>query len=92
MVLSSCDSGRGSTAGADELLGLVSALMPLGMAGLVASVVPVNDAAAVPLMAALHRHLRCGASLAEALRDARHEMGSEPEAAACGFSFIALGA
>jgi tetratricopeptide (TPR) repeat protein len=92
MVMSSCDSGRGATAGTDELLGLVSALIPLGTAGLVASVVPVNDAAAVPLMAALHRYLRRGASLAEALRDAQQDLGSEPEAAACGWSFIALGA
>jgi hypothetical protein len=37
----------------------------------VASVVPVNDVAVVPLMVALHRELRGGASLAEALRDAR---------------------
>lgn len=58
IVLSSCDSGRGATAGADELLGLVSALIPLGTAGLVASVVPVNDAAAVPLMAGLHQRVR----------------------------------
>ena len=92
MVLSSCDSGRGATAGADELLGLVSALIPLGTAGVVASVVPVNDAAVVPLMAALHRRLRRGASLAEALRDAQQGLGSEPTAAACGWSFIALGA
>jgi tetratricopeptide (TPR) repeat protein len=92
MVLSSCDSGRGATAGADELLGLLSALIPLGTAGLVASVLPVNDAAAVPLMAALHRCLRRGASLAEALRDARQDLGPEPAVAACGWSFIALGA
>jgi tetratricopeptide (TPR) repeat protein len=92
MVLSSCDSGRGATAGADELLGLVSALIPLGTAGVVASVVPVNDAAVVPLMADLHRYLRRGASLAEALRDAQQGLGSEPTAAACGWSFIALGA
>jgi CHAT domain-containing protein len=58
----------------------------------VASVVPVNDAAVVPLMAALHRRLRRGASLAEALRDAQQGLGSEPTAAACGWSFIALGA
>jgi tetratricopeptide (TPR) repeat protein len=92
MVLSSCDSGRGATAGADELLGLVSALIPLGTAGVVASVVPVNDAAVVPLMVALHQCLRRGASLAEALRDAQEGLGSEPTAAACGWSFIALGA
>jgi CHAT domain len=92
IVLSSCDSGRGATAGADELLGLVSALLPLGTSGLVASVVPVNDAAAVPLMAALHRRLRSGADLAEALRDARQALDREPTVTACGWSFIALGA
>jgi len=92
MVLSSCDSGREATAGAEELLGLASALIPLGTAGLVASVVPVNDAAAVPLMVTLHRRLQRGASLAEALRDARQDLGPEPAAIACGWSFIALGA
>jgi tetratricopeptide (TPR) repeat protein len=91
IVLSSCDSGRGATASADELLGLTSALIPLGTAGLVASVVPVNDAAAVPLMAGLHRRLRRGASLAEALCDARQDLEPEPTAMACGWSFIALG-
>lgn len=92
MVMSSCDSGRGATAGADELLGLVSALIPLGTAGLVASVVPVDDAAAVPLMVALHRRLRNGASLAAALCDARQDLRPEPASLACGWSFIALGA
>ena len=92
IVLSSCDSGRGATAGADELLGLVSALIPLGTIGLVASVVPVNDAAAVPLMAGLHRYLRGGASLAEALCGARMDLVREPAITACGWSFVALGA
>ena len=92
IVLSSCDSGRGATAGADELLGLVSALIPLGTIGVVASVVPVNDAAAVPLMAGLHRHLRRGASLAEALCGARMDLVREPAITACGWSFVALGA
>jgi tetratricopeptide (TPR) repeat protein len=91
IVLSSCDSGRGATAGADELLGLASALIPLGTIGLVASVVPVNDAAAVPLMAGLHRRLRQGASLAEALCDARRALVREPVITACGWSFVALG-
>jgi tetratricopeptide (TPR) repeat protein len=44
--------------GADELLGLASALLPLGTAGIVASVAQVNDRAAAPLMLALHRRLR----------------------------------
>lgn len=92
MVLSCCDSGRAATAGADELLGLAGALIPLGTAGIVASIVPVNDGAAVPLMQELHRRLRQGAGLAEALRDARLRLGQEPAAVACGGSFIALGA
>ncbi len=91
LVLSSCDSGVAAPAGADEVLGLASSLIPLGTAAIVASVVPVNDIAVVPLMIALHRELRGGASPAEALRDARPESGSDPVAAATGWSFICLG-
>jgi tetratricopeptide (TPR) repeat protein len=92
LVLSSCDSGVVAPVGADEVLGLASSLIPLGTAGIVASVVPVNDVAVVPLMNALHRELRGGASLAEALSDARRESESDPVAAATGWSFICLGA
>ena len=35
-MLSSCDSGVLAPAGADELLGLVSSLLPLGTAGIIA--------------------------------------------------------
>jgi CHAT domain len=92
LVLSSCDSGRSAAAGADELLGLTSSLVPLGTVGIIASVLPVNDAAVVPLMLALHTRLRCGASLAESLRDARNDLGADPVLRATGWSFIALGA
>src|SRR5579859_3533076 len=68
VIFSSCDSGVLAPAGADELLGLAHCLAPLGTAGLVASVVPVNDQATAALMTALHKHLRGGASLARALR------------------------
>jgi tetratricopeptide (TPR) repeat protein len=91
LVLSSCDSGVVAPAGADEVLGLASSLIPLGTAAIVASVVPVNDIAVVPLMIALHRELRGGAGLAEALRDAREGSESDPVAAATGLSFICLG-
>jgi CHAT domain-containing protein len=91
LVLSSCDSGVAAPAGADEVLGLASSLIPLGTAGIVASVVPVNDAAVVPLMIELHRRLRGGASLAGALRDARHAAESDLVADATGWSFISLG-
>ena len=58
LILPSCESGLLAPAGADELLGLASALLPLGTAGIVAAVAQVNDAAAAPLMLALHRRLR----------------------------------
>jgi tetratricopeptide (TPR) repeat protein len=91
LVLSSCDSGVVAPAGADEVLGLASSLIPLGTAGIVASVVPVNDPAVVPLMIELHRQLRGGASLAQALCDARRASGSDLVATATGWSFISLG-
>ena len=92
LILPSCDSGLVAPAGADEVLGLASSLIPLGTAGIVASVVPVNDVAVVPLMVALHRELRGGASLAGALRDARRASESDAIALATGWSFICLGA
>ena len=91
VVLGSCSSGVGVTAGADELLGLVSALISLGSAGVVASVVPVNDAATVPLMIALHDQLRRKSGLAEALTRARHAVSAGSVARSTADSFIALG-
>ena len=91
VVLSSCSSAVGASVGADELLGLVSALISLGSAGVVASVVPVNDPATVPLMTALHDHLRAGSDLASALTLARHAVSDDPVAQATACSFIALG-
>jgi len=43
-------------------------------------------------MLALHRHLRTGATLGQALRDTRAEAGCDPVRAATAWSFIALGA
>lgn len=92
LVLSSCDSGVAAPVGADELLGLVSSLVPLGAAGIVASIVPVNDLAAVPVMLALHGALQRGATLPGALLAARREAGDDPLAEATAHSFMALGA
>jgi tetratricopeptide (TPR) repeat protein len=92
LVLSSCDSARMAPVGADEMLGLASALLPLGTAAIVASLVRVNDAATVPLMLALHDALRCGASPAEALRRARAAVPDDPVHEATALSFVALGA
>jgi|SRR5450755_1354061 tetratricopeptide (TPR) repeat protein len=92
LILSSCDSAVTAAVGADELLGLVSSLIPLGAAGIVAAVVPVNDLAAVPLMLALHAALRDGATLPAALLAARRAAAGDLLAEATAQSFIAMGA
>ncbi|MEV7970073.1 CHAT domain-containing protein [Sphaerisporangium sp. NPDC088356] len=92
IVLPSCDSGVMEPVGADELLGLAAALLPLGTAGIVASLVPVSDQAAVPLMMSLHEGLRAGMGMPEALRDARRALPRDPLHQATGWSFTAIGA
>ncbi|WP_369191256.1 CHAT domain-containing protein [Streptomyces sp. R08] len=92
IILSSCDTARLASVGADELLGLVTALLPLGTAGVIASSAPVNDAAVVPLMLSLHKGLSTGLSLAEALRDARAALPGDAVHQATGWAFSAFGA
>lgn len=92
MVLPSCDSGVLAPAGADELLGLVSSLLPLGTAGVIAGVVPVNDQAIVPLMAALHQQLAAGYSLAESLLSVRTGAVGDRLQHAAAMSLLMLGA
>jgi tetratricopeptide (TPR) repeat protein len=91
MVLSACESGVLAPVGADELLGLASALFALGTAGLVCSVAEVNDAATAHLMVDLHAHLERGADPAAALCDLRAS-ASDPTTAATAAAFVALGA
>ncbi|MFK4100445.1 CHAT domain-containing protein [Streptomyces sp. NPDC019531] len=92
IILSCCDTARFASVGADELLGLVTALLPLGTAGVVACSAPVNDEAVVPLMLALHKGLSSGLSLAEALRDARGALPGDSVHRATGWAFSAFGA
>jgi tetratricopeptide (TPR) repeat protein len=92
LVLSSCDSGVLAPAGANELLGLVSSLLPLGTAGILAGIVPLNDQALVPLMVDLHCHLRAGQTLAEALFSVRQTLTDNPVQQATATSLVTLGA
>jgi tetratricopeptide (TPR) repeat protein len=92
LVLSSCDSGVLAPVGADELLGLVSSLLPLGTAGIVASVVQLNDYAVVPMMVDLHRDLSAGRTLAESMCSVRREASGDPVQQATAASLLALGA
>ena len=77
MVLAACDSAVGTAYEGNEVLGFVSALMARGTRGLVASIVPVSDAASVALMSELHRQVRSGNSLGEALFHARSGLDRE---------------
>lgn len=92
LILPSCDSGLQAPAGADELLGLVASLLPLGTGGIVAAVVPVNDNVVVPLMTDLHRYLRAGQTLAEAMCTLRAQRAGDPLEHAAAVSLIPLGA
>jgi tetratricopeptide (TPR) repeat protein len=92
LVLSSCDSGAGTPVGADELLGLVSSLLPLGTAGIIAAIVPLNDLAVVPMMVDLHRFLRAGQTLAESVYQVRRTVSDDPVQQATAASLITLGA
>ena len=92
LVLSSCDSGVLTPAGADELLGLVTSLLPLGTAGIVAGVVPLNDHVVVPLMVTLHHCLRSGQSLAESMHSVRQDHAGDLYYQAAALSLLALGA
>jgi tetratricopeptide (TPR) repeat protein len=92
LVLSCCDTGAVSIAGADEMLGLLSALTPLGTAGLLAAAVPVSDEAAVPFASLIHDRLSAGDTTAEALQATRAASGDDPALFAIAHSFVAYGA
>ena len=67
VVLSACSSGRSGVLPGDELLGTSAALMSLGVRALAAPLLPIADRAAVPVALALHRGIRRGQALPEAL-------------------------
>lgn len=93
LVLSACDAGRAAPAGADELLGLASSLLPMGTVGIVAAIVPVSDQSTPSVMGSLHRCVADGAGFPDALRVARAEAAGtgDPVALATACSFVALG-
>jgi tetratricopeptide (TPR) repeat protein len=92
VVLSACDSGVATPVGADELLGLVSGLLGVGTAGVLASVVPVNDEASVPFMVTVHQALIDGKAMPEAALEGRRAARRDPLTAATAASFSVWGA
>lgn len=73
VVLSSCRSASGTVLRGEGVLGLVRAFFEAGAPVVVGSLWPVRDDEAADLLSAFYRHLRGGASAAEALRSAQDE-------------------
>ena len=71
VVLSACDLALSDRQPGDELLGLAAALLGMGTRTIVASVVPIPDAAAKRTMLAFHRNLAGGDAPATALAKAQ---------------------
>jgi CHAT domain-containing protein len=92
MVLSSCDTAVSKVVAGDELLGLSSALIGIGVSSLVAPVVPIADEIAGDLMVSLHRSLIRGDPAASALNKAIGEVESTEASKALRSSFVAFGA
>jgi CHAT domain len=91
-VLSACEVGGGEAVGSDEILGLVTSLLAMGTAGIMASVVPVNDEAAVAVMVRVHTELAAGRDLGESWLAAREDASGDSLATATAASFTAWGA
>ena len=91
VVLAACDVGATAVGAGDELLGVTSALHRAGTRQVVASLVPVADAAVVELMVALHRGLLAGARPAEALARAGRALGDGPGSVALRAAFSCFG-
>ena len=92
MVLSSCDTAVTKVVAGDELLGLSSALIGIGVSSLVAPVVPIDDEAAADLMVSLHRGLVSGDSTPVALAKAILEDSDDDAGKALRSSFVVFGA
>lgn len=70
-VLSGCRSLADSSLGASEVYGMARAFVAAGTHSVLATLWPIDDAAAVPLLQAFHRNLAAGHSTAQALRQAQ---------------------
>ena len=90
-VLSACDSGVMVPVGANELLGLATALMSIGTVGILSSVAPVNDEATSELMVDVHRALDGCNDLGEVMRRVREAARGDVVREATAAAFVALG-
>jgi tetratricopeptide (TPR) repeat protein len=91
IVLSACESGVVAPIGAGEMLGLVSAMLAMGSAGIVSSVAKVNDQATAELMLEVHAAMDDGAELGEVLLRARQAARGDRVREATAAAFLAMG-
>lgn len=91
LVLSSCDTGGTAPVGSDEVLGIVTALAPLGMGGLLAPVVAIDDESAVRVGLMIHERLLLGTSMAKALQHVRAAV-DDPSDRLTAQAFVSFGA
>jgi CHAT domain-containing protein len=93
VVLSACSVGTATVTAGDELLGLGATFLAHGTQQIVASVMPLPDAATAPLMTAFHQQLRAGRSAADALATAQALVDpDDPAATAAAAGFVCMGA
>jgi CHAT domain-containing protein len=93
VVLSACNVGLSAVHPGEELMGLTAALLGLGTATVLGSVLPADDAATRELMVGVHQRLASGTRPVEALAAAQEAMGDGlDERTATAAAFVCFGA
>ncbi len=78
VVLSACETARGTVVRAEGVMGLARAAMHAGATRVIASLWKVDDAATQKLMTEFHARLKGGTPPARALREAQAEVRRQP--------------
>ena len=91
-VLPACNAAVASVTRGDEVLGMATALVGLGVRSVVAPVVPVPDEATTPFVLAVHDGLRAGAPPSVALAAAQAGARGSEDQRAVASAFVCIGA
>ena len=83
VVLAACEAGHDVVLAGDEMLGLSASFLARETRHVVASVVPIPDAATTPVMERLHRLLSRGTQVAVALAQAQQQVDPHDPACLC---------
>ncbi|MGB8380638.1 MAG: CHAT domain-containing tetratricopeptide repeat protein [Dermatophilaceae bacterium] len=93
VVLAACEAGHDVVLAGDEMLGLSASFLARETRHVVASVVPIPDAATTPVMERLHRLLSRGTQVAVALAQAQQQVDPHDlPAFAAAAGFVCFGA